>query len=196
MVVFGLELAVEPAGEIADRLGHNLFGILGRRLPGRAVARDVDRHAILVVIAAPVADFRSKLVEIPPLDGLQPVGDAVQRRVLGRVVPDARGRALGVGPIAFQTGPIPLAPETGEPNARLLARAAAHQPDGCGLQADAEDFTDPLEIVIDRVPPIVVGAKLAIPAARFFLGDVGEFRELVDCGADDLRCRNGAAARR
>ena len=49
-----------------------------------------------------MADLGGKLVEVAALDGLQPVSDAVQRRVRGRVVPDARGPALGVGPVAFK----------------------------------------------------------------------------------------------
>ena len=91
--------------------------------------------------------------------------------------------------------PVTLAPEPGEPDAGFLSCPAAHQADGRGLQADAEDFADPLEILIDRVPPVVVWAEFAIPAARPFLGRNREFGELVDGGADDLRCRNGAAAR-
>jgi hypothetical protein len=51
-----------------------------------------------------MADLGGELVEVPPLDGLQPVGDAMQRRVLGRVVPDAGGRALGGGPVTFEAG--------------------------------------------------------------------------------------------
>lgn len=142
-----------------------------------------------------MADLGSELVEVPALNGLQPIRDTMQRRVGGCVVPDARDPALGVGPIAFEASAVALAPETGEPDAGLGPRAAAHQPDGSRLQADAEDLADPLEILVDRVPPIVVGAKLTVPAARRFLGGIREFRELVDGGADDLRCRNGAAAR-
>jgi hypothetical protein len=57
-----------------------------------------------VVVATAVADLGSELVEVPPLDGLQPVGYAMQRRVRRGVVPDARGRALGVGPVTFEAG--------------------------------------------------------------------------------------------
>ena len=104
MVVFDLKLAVEPAGEIADRHEHGFLGIRGWRLPGRAVAGDVHRHGVFVVVAAAVTDLGGKLVKVAPLDGLQPVGDAVQRRVLGRIVPDTRGRALGVADVCFKTG--------------------------------------------------------------------------------------------
>ncbi|MBN8502299.1 MAG: hypothetical protein J0M19_14305 [Sphingomonadales bacterium] len=55
-----------------------------------------------MVVAATVADLGNELVEVTPLDGLQPVGDAVQRRVARGVVLDAGGRALGVGPIALE----------------------------------------------------------------------------------------------
>ena len=57
-------------------------------------------------------------------------------------------------------------------------RPAAHQANGRGLQTNAEDFTNPLEILVDRVPPIVMGPEFAIPAARLLLGRVGEFGEL------------------
>ena len=103
---------------------------------------------------------------------------------------------LGVGPVSFETGPVALTPEPGEPDAGLLARPAAHQADGRGLQADAEYLADPLEIFIDRVPPVVVGPEVAIPASCLLFGCIRELGELVDSGADDLRCRNGAAARR
>ena len=112
MVVFGLKLAVEPTGEIADRLNHGLLGIRGGRLPAWAVAGDVHGHGVFVIIAAAVADRGGKLVEVAPLYGLMPVGDAVQSRVLGNLVPDTRGRALGVADVCFKTGPIPLAPES------------------------------------------------------------------------------------
>ena len=107
MAVFGLKLAVEPAGQITQSLGHDLIGVLGRWLPGRAVPCDVNGHGVFVVVATTVADLGGELVEIPPLDGLQPVADAVQRRVGRGVVPDARGRALGVGPVALEARVMP-----------------------------------------------------------------------------------------
>jgi hypothetical protein len=57
-----------------------------------------------VVVAAPMAGLGRKLVEVAPLDGLQPVGDAMQLCIRGRVVPDARGCALGVADVCFKTG--------------------------------------------------------------------------------------------
>ena len=104
MVVFGLKLAIDPTCEITQRFGHNFVRILSRRLPDRAVARDVNGHGIFVVVATTVADLSGELVEVPPLDGLQAVGDAVQRRVRRGVVPNARGRTLGVGPVALEAG--------------------------------------------------------------------------------------------
>ena len=136
-----------------------------------------------------MADLGGELVEVPPLDGLQPIRHTMQRRVRGRVVPDARGRPLGVGPIAFEASAVALAPEAGKPDAGFGPRPAAHQPHEGGFEPDAENIADALEILIDRVPPIVVGTELAIPAARLFLGRIGEFGELVDGGADDLRHR-------
>ena len=57
-----------------------------------------------MIVASAVADLGSELVEVPPLYGLQPVGDAVQRRVRWGVVADARGRTLSVRPIALEAG--------------------------------------------------------------------------------------------
>ena len=59
MVVFGLKLAVEPPGQIAQRLGHDLFGVLGGRLLGRAVAGDVHGHGVFVVMATAVGELLS-----------------------------------------------------------------------------------------------------------------------------------------
>ena len=64
MVVFSLKLAVEPAGQIAERLGHGLFGVFGRRLPGRAVPRDVNGNRVFVVVAPAMADLGGKLVGV------------------------------------------------------------------------------------------------------------------------------------
>ena len=61
-------------------MGH-LVSILGGRLPSRTVGRDVRRHAVFVVAAPAVAGLGGKLVEISPLDGLQPVGNAMRRRI-------------------------------------------------------------------------------------------------------------------
>jgi hypothetical protein len=55
-----------------------------------------------MVVAPAMADLGRELVEVPPLDGLQPVDDAMERRVLGRVVADARGRTLGMAKVAFE----------------------------------------------------------------------------------------------
>ena len=64
--VVRFEVGVGHAG-----LRHNLVGILGGRLPSRTVARDIRRHGVFVVVTATLADLGSKLVEVPPLDGLQ-----------------------------------------------------------------------------------------------------------------------------
>ena len=52
MVVFALKLALEPAGKLAQRLGHDFLGILGSRLPAWAVAgADQDGEDILTLCA-------------------------------------------------------------------------------------------------------------------------------------------------
>jgi len=49
-----------------------------------------------------MADLGGQLVEVTPLNGPKPVGDAMQGCVGRSVVPDARGRALGVAKIPFE----------------------------------------------------------------------------------------------
>lgn len=102
VIVFGLKLSIEPTGEIAQGFGQGLFGIFGRRLAGRAVARDVHRHGIFVIVSATVTGLGGELVEVPPLDGLQAVGDAVQRRVRRGVVPDAHRCAFRVPEVPLE----------------------------------------------------------------------------------------------
>ena len=119
MVVFGLKLTAEPASEIVHGLCHGLVGVLGRRLPGRAVASDVHGHGIFVVVSAAVADPGSKPVEVPALDGLQSVGNVMQRGIPWGVVPDACGCSLGVANLALKAGPIAMAREPGEADAGL-----------------------------------------------------------------------------
>ena len=70
VVVFGLKLEVEPAGQIPQRRGRGQLGVLGRRLQGRAVAVEVRRIGVVVVEATAVAGLSGKLLEAPPRDGL------------------------------------------------------------------------------------------------------------------------------
>ena len=80
--VLAFELAVEPAREVAHRLNYGVLGTVRRRLPGRAVALDLDRHAVLVAVAALLPDGGVELIEIALLRRLQLVRDAMQLRVL------------------------------------------------------------------------------------------------------------------
>ena len=57
-----------------------------------------------MIVAATVADLGGELVEVSPLDGLQLVGDVMQRRVRRGIVPCARCRALGMAEIALEAG--------------------------------------------------------------------------------------------
>ena len=50
-LVFGLKPAVEPAREIAHRLGHGVLGIVRRRLLGRTLAFDLDRYGVFLAVA-------------------------------------------------------------------------------------------------------------------------------------------------
>jgi hypothetical protein len=84
------------------------------------------------------------------------------------------------------TGAVALAPESAEPDAGLGPRASAHQTDGLGFQRDAEDLADRLEVFENEVMPIVITGTLAIPGAGLFLGRIGQFRELIHRGFDDL----------
>ena len=81
VIMFGLELPIKPACELAQRLGHDLLGILGGRLPGRTVARHVNDHAVFVIVAASVGRLSRELVEVPPLHGfdLRPVSSSILR---------------------------------------------------------------------------------------------------------------------
>ena len=106
VVIFNLKPAVKPPGKVAQRLGHDLFGVLGWRLPCRAVACDVHGHGVFVIVAAPVAGFGAELIEVPPPDSLQPVGDAVQGRVLWSVVADAFLAEACAGSSDLQFGSI------------------------------------------------------------------------------------------
>ena len=125
IVVFPLKLPVEPAGQIAQRLGHDLFGILSHVLPGRAVTLDRDRHTVFVVIVAAMAGLGAKLVEIAPLHRLKRIGDTVKLGVLRRVGPDPGRSILPIGIIGFKAGTVALAPEAPEPDAGLLPRISA-----------------------------------------------------------------------
>src|SRR5690606_6038801 len=131
--------------------------------------------------------FGAKLEEIAPLDSLQDVGDAVQGFVVRGVVAQGLRRALAIAIISLETGAVALAPETAKPDARLLAAAAAIEPDRPGLEGQAEDLADADEIVKDELVPIVLEAALAIPGPGFLLGGFGEFAEPIDGGFDDLR---------
>lgn len=85
MVVFALDLPVEPTGKIAQCFNHDIFGIAGHVLPGRAVASHRDCHAVFVAIVITLAGFGAMFIKIAQLDRLQGTGDAVQFSVLRRV---------------------------------------------------------------------------------------------------------------
>src|SRR5690606_33481824 len=96
-------------------------------------------------------------------------------------------RTTGVSPYPLGAGAGGLRPDAPEPDAGVLPRAAAHEADGPGPEADAEDFGDALEILVDGIVPVVVEAALAIPCARLLLRRLGEFVETVDRRFDHLR---------
>ena len=83
MVIFGLQLPIEPAGEVAQRLHNGLFTSFGWRLPGRTVARHVYGHAIFLVVAPAVGRLGVELIEILPPSGLKTTNDAVQGHKAG-----------------------------------------------------------------------------------------------------------------
>src|SRR5690606_18951360 len=105
---------------------------------------------------AAMAGFGAKLVEVAPLDRLQRIGDPVQLGVLRCIFPDPVRGAFPVGIESLKTRAIPLRPEAPEPDTGFLADAAPHEPDGSGLEVQAEDFRDALEILIDGIVPVVV----------------------------------------
>src|SRR5579863_8937848 len=83
--IFPFKLAIEPAGEITQRLDHGVPGAGGHVLTGRAVALDGDLHAVFVTVRAAMADVCAELVKVPTLDRLKSIGDAVKFRILRRV---------------------------------------------------------------------------------------------------------------
>ena len=185
VLVLALELAVEPAREIADRLDDGVLGVVRHGLPGGAVAFDLDRHAVLVVVLAGLPDERAELVEVALLRLLKLVGDRVQCFVGRGVAANGAGtvRGIKVGPV--ERGAVALVGETPKPDVRRLARAAAHLPDGVRPQRHAKQAADGLEVIENGVVPLVVEAGNPIPGAGPFPGGSGQFRQLVDHGFDD-----------
>lgn len=108
IIIFALKLAVEPAGQIAQRLDDRLLGILGHVLPGGAVSLDRDRHAVFVIIIAAMAGLCAKLMEVTALDRLKGIGDAVQFGVLRGVFPDQARRMFVVGVPGFKASTVTL----------------------------------------------------------------------------------------
>ena len=96
--VFAFELAIEPAGEIAESLDDRGFGVAGHGLPEGTVPFDLDRHGVLVAVASVLADAGLQLVDVPPLNVLQDVGDPMQFLVPGGMGADGPDRASGVAP--------------------------------------------------------------------------------------------------
>jgi len=84
VLVLRAELAVEPAREIPHGLGHRVLGIVHRRLSGRAVPLDLDRHRVLVATAAQLAGVGGQLQEVAPLRCLQLIRNLVQLGVVMR----------------------------------------------------------------------------------------------------------------
>ena len=187
--MFSLKLPIEPASEIAQGFSDGVFAVDGRLLARRAVAHDLNGHAVFVIVLASVGRLSRELVEVPPLHGLETVSDAVQRWILRGIVTDVLCQTLGVAEVALVRCAIALAAEPRKPDTGFLLRAAAYQADGGGFEADAKDFADTLEILVDRIPPVIMGDESAIPTASLVFGRIGKFRELVNRGADDLRHR-------
>ena len=108
MIIFALKLAVEPAGQIAQRLDDRLLGIAGHVLVCRTIALDRDRHAIFVVIMAAMAGIGAKLIEVAALDRLKGIGNTMQFGVLRCVLPDKARSMFLVGIPGFKAGTVTL----------------------------------------------------------------------------------------
>src|SRR3546814_3294036 len=104
-------------------------------------------------------DARAQLVEIAALDRTKRIGDALKLDILGRVAADRRRCAPGVAVITFETGPVALAPEAGKPDAGLPARPAAEEAHRDRVETDAHYGADALEILIDKVEPVIVRSE-------------------------------------
>ena len=155
---------------------------VGHRLPGRAVALDLDRHAVLVAVVAARPDGAGKLIEIALLRRLQVVRDAVQLRVLRRVAAYGLGSAPGVAEGALERSPVPLRPESTKEQVRPVPGPPAHQADGAGAEGHAEDSANRFEILEHGVVPLVVEAGLAIPGAGALLRRLGQLLDGINDG--------------
>ena len=131
-------------------------------------------------------DFGPQLVEILPLRHMQGLGDAMKDPVLRRISSQSGGGGFPVGIDALPASTIALRPEAAEPDAGLLKGVAPDAAGGAGLEADAEDFRDALEILVDGVIPVMIKTALAMPGTGLVPGALGEFFDLIDSGRDHL----------
>ena len=133
-----------------------------------------------------MSDLGAQLVEILSLRRLQGLRDQVQCLVLRRIGVKFGSGGFPVGIDALPSSAIALRPETAEPDAGFLLRAATDEAGGPGLQADAEDFRDALEILVDSIIPVMVETALAILGAGTVLGALGKFIDPIDGRCDHL----------
>ena len=118
--MFSLKLPIEPAGKVAQGFSDGVFAVAGRLLACRAVAHDLNGHAVFVIVAASVGRLSRELVEVPALHGLEAVGDAVESGILRGIVTDALCRTLGVAEVALKGRAIALRAETRKPDKGFL----------------------------------------------------------------------------
>ncbi len=117
---------------------------------------------------------------------LEGVDDAVEFGVLGRVGADGLRGAAGMAVPALERGAVFLAAEPAEPYVRPFPGSAAMEVHGMGVERDADDPADGLEVVEDMVVPFVEEALVAIPGAGPLLRCVRKLVDRADRDLDDL----------
>src|SRR5215468_1933788 len=133
-----------------------------------------------------MGDVGAELIEVASLRGLQRVGNGVKFRILWRVRPDFARRILLIGVTRPETGAIALRREATEIDAGLGARSAAKEPNGSGLQTDAEDAADSFKVLIDAIVPVLFESSLAVPVSGFIPARFTQLIEVIDRGFDDV----------
>eukprot|EP01041_Mallomonas_annulata_P021059 gene21059-41016_t len=186
--------ASHPPPEERVRVGDHGFGVTGDLERSRTVSCHSDRHGEGMVVVAAMRDLGAQLVEILPLRRLQGLRDPVQCLVLRRIGAKFGSAVFPVGIEALPSRAIALRPEAAEPDTGILPREATDKASGPGLQADAEDFRDALEILGDGVIPVMARALSLAQDYVMRLRTSPLLSREFGCSVDKLWTRHAQAA--